>query len=64
SASADERRDLAWKFARDVADEAEAAGCGGAVLMGLRFDTIIDEAALRWRDPYVPAAPVAHGHTH
>lgn len=64
SASADERRDLAWQYASDVADEAEAAGCSGAVLMGLRFDTIIDEAALRWRDPNVPATPIAHGHSH
>jgi len=64
SASADERRDLAWQYAGDVADEAEAAGCSGAVLMGLRFDTIIDEAALRWRDPNIPATPIAHGHTH
>ena len=43
------RREMAWEAARDVADEAEAAGCAGAVLMGLRFDTIIDEAALEWR---------------
>lgn len=43
------RREMAWEAARDVADAAEAAGCAGAVLMGLRFDTIIDEAALEWR---------------
>ncbi len=64
SASADERRELAWRYASEVAEEAEAAGCSGAVLMGLRFDTIIDEAALRWRDPNVSATPIAHGHPH
>lgn len=50
-AEAVDRRQLAWEAARCVADEAEAAGCAGAILMGLRFDTIVDEAALEWRSP-------------
>jgi 5,10-methylenetetrahydrofolate reductase len=49
ASTADERRDIAWKAARDIADEARAAGCAGAILMGLAFDTIVDEAALEWR---------------
>ena len=48
-ATSDERRGIAWEAARDVATRAEAAGCAGAVLMGLSFDTIVDEAALEWR---------------
>jgi len=28
--------------------EAKRAGCTGAILMGLKFETIIDEAALAW----------------
>jgi 5,10-methylenetetrahydrofolate reductase len=51
SASSDECREMAWQYTRRVAAEAEAAGCSGAILMGLRFDTIVDEAALAWRDP-------------
>ena len=48
-ASSDERRDIAWESARRVADEAAVHGCAGAILMGLRFDTVVDEAALEWR---------------
>jgi 5,10-methylenetetrahydrofolate reductase len=48
-ASADERRDIAWEAARDISHEAKRAGCAGAILMGLSFDTIVDEAALEWR---------------
>ena len=44
-----DRRKIAWEAARDIAVEAEQAGCSGAVLMGLRFGTIVDEAALEWR---------------
>jgi 5,10-methylenetetrahydrofolate reductase len=49
AATSDERRDIAWEAARRIADEAEAAGCAGAILMGLSFETIVDEAALEWR---------------
>ncbi len=48
-ATSDERRTIAWEAARDVATAAEEAGCAGAILMGLAFDTIVDEAALEWR---------------
>lgn len=43
------RREVAWQAARAVADEAREAGCAGAILMGCRFETIVDEAALEWR---------------
>lgn len=43
------RREMAWEAARDVANEAQEAGCAGAILMGCRFETIVDEAALEWR---------------
>lgn len=53
-ATSEERRDIAWEAASEIADLAEAAGCTGAILMGLRFDTVVDEAALRWRGPLRP----------
>lgn len=43
------RRAVAWDAARRVALEAREAGCAGAILMGCRFETIVDEAALEWR---------------
>lgn len=64
AASAEQRRELAWGYADSIASEAEAAGCSGAVLMGLRFDTIIDEAALKWRDRSVPGIRTTHSHQH
>ena len=48
-AEAEDRRAFAWESARRIAHEAAEAGCAGAILMGLRFDTIVDEAALEWR---------------
>jgi 5,10-methylenetetrahydrofolate reductase len=43
------RRDMAWDVSREVAARTEASGGAGAILMGLRFDTVVDEAALAWR---------------
>lgn len=45
---AGQQRASAWQASRQVATEAERAGCAGAILMGLSFDTVIDEAALAW----------------
>ncbi len=42
------RRQIAWLTSRQVAAEAERAGCAGAILMGLKFETIVDEAAMAW----------------
>ena len=44
------RREIAWEASRQVATAAQGAGAAGTILMGLRFDTVIDEAALAWRD--------------
>lgn len=66
-ASSDERREIAWESAREIAEIAERSGCAGAILMGLRFDTIVDEAALAWRDPnHRPRQDLTatHGHEH
>lgn len=48
-AAKEDRRKIAWEASRAVADVAEEAGFAGVVLMGLRFETIVDEAALEWR---------------
>lgn len=42
------RRAIAWESSVQVAEEAERAGCAGAILMGLKFGTVVDEAALTW----------------
>ncbi|MFQ5554691.1 MAG: hypothetical protein ACE5GC_04890 [Acidimicrobiia bacterium] len=43
------RRKLAWETALEAADAARDAGCAGLILMGLRFDTVVDESAAIWR---------------
>ena len=43
------RRELAWQSSIECADAAREAGCAGVILMGLRFDTVVDEAAGVWR---------------
>ena len=48
--SKDERRAIAWQASRDVADVAKDCGVSGVILMGLSFDTVVDEAALVWSD--------------
>lgn len=48
ASTSEDRRAIAWLASGQVAAEAERAGCAGAILMGLRFETIIDEAALAW----------------
>lgn len=42
-------REQAWQLARQTAERARAAGFAGIVLMGLRFETVIGEAATMWR---------------
>lgn len=42
------RREFAWESSLQVAHEAERAGCAGAILMGLKFETVVDEGALAW----------------
>lgn len=45
----DQLRSLAWDVSLEAADAARDAGCRGVILMGLKFDTVVDEAAYRWR---------------
>lgn len=52
AATDEERRDIAWEASRGVAAAAKNAGVAGVILMGLHFNTIVDEAALVWRDPW------------
>ncbi|HEX9645831.1 MAG TPA: hypothetical protein VGC11_17710 [Acidimicrobiia bacterium] len=44
------RRRHAWDLARETEELARAAGCAGVILMGLTFDTVVDEAAAAWRE--------------
>ena len=44
---ADRRRE-AWRIAREAASRARAAGFSGVILMGLRFETLVDEAYEEW----------------
>ncbi len=48
-------RKEAWACAREVSEAAERAGAAGVILMGLRFETVVDEAALSFRQ--IPARP-------
>jgi 5,10-methylenetetrahydrofolate reductase len=43
------RRGYAWDRAAETARRARDAGCGGVVLMGLKQETVIDEAVAAWR---------------
>jgi 5,10-methylenetetrahydrofolate reductase len=44
-----ERREFGWKVAEETAEAARAVGAKGVVLMGLKYETVIDEAPLAWR---------------
>lgn len=39
------RREVAWSLVRAIEAEAREAGCGGIILTGLKYDTVVDEAA-------------------
>ncbi|MDH5372384.1 MAG: methylenetetrahydrofolate reductase [Acidimicrobiia bacterium] len=45
----EERRAFGWQTAAATAGRAREAGAAGVILMGLRFETVIDEAAEEWR---------------
>lgn len=45
---ADVRRKLGWEITSEIERHAQQAGCAGVVLMGLRFDSLIDEAPRAW----------------
>lgn len=42
-------RERAWELSLQVAEEAREAGCAGVIVTGLKFDTVVDEAARVWR---------------
>lgn len=44
----EQRRFLGWQIAKEAAARARDAGCAGIVLMGLKFSTLVDEAAVEW----------------
>jgi len=43
------RRAEGWRWAQEVERRAIDAGCAGVILMGLKYDTVVDEAAAAWR---------------
>lgn len=50
-----ERREFAWRQAAEIARRAENAGAAGVILTGLRFETLVDEAAQVWRQEFARA---------
>lgn len=58
---AEARRELGWELAAASARAAEEAGCAGAILMGLSFTTMVDEAVERWRAHGGPATTAPNG---
>ncbi len=49
AATNSERRELAWRACREAEARAREAGCAGVILMGLKFETVLQEAAENWR---------------
>jgi 5,10-methylenetetrahydrofolate reductase len=50
-----ERRRFGWGVAKEIARQARLSGFAGIVLMGLRFETAVQEAYDLWHDEAVPA---------
>jgi len=48
----DVRRKLGWEITAEMEARAREAGAGGVVLMGLKFESVIDEAAVAWPNPW------------
>jgi 5,10-methylenetetrahydrofolate reductase len=44
-------RKTAWEITSEIEDRARDAGCAGVVLMGLKFDSVVDEAPHAWPSP-------------
>jgi 5,10-methylenetetrahydrofolate reductase len=44
-----DRRAIGWEVAVETAEVARDAGCAGVIVMGLRFETVVDEGAGVWR---------------
>jgi 5,10-methylenetetrahydrofolate reductase len=45
------RRKLGWEITSEMEARARDAGAGGVILMGLKFESVIDEAAAAWPNP-------------
>ena len=43
------RREEGWRWSKEVERRAVDSGCAGVILMGLKYDTVVDEAAIAWR---------------
>ncbi len=44
-------RKTAWEITSEIEGRARDAGCAGVVLMGLKFDSVVDEAPDAWPSP-------------
>jgi len=44
-----ERREMGWHWAQQIERRAVDAGSSGVILMGLKYKTVVDEAATAWR---------------
>jgi hypothetical protein len=47
-AAPDVRRKLGWEITAEMEARAQEAGAGGVILMGLKYESVIDEAAEAW----------------
>jgi 5,10-methylenetetrahydrofolate reductase len=54
-----DRRQEAWRIAREAAARARVAGFSGIVLMGLRFETVVGEAYDSWHAPELAPDPMS-----
>jgi 5,10-methylenetetrahydrofolate reductase len=43
------RRELAWTLLREAEDRARDAGCAGVILVGLKHETVVEEATRQFR---------------
>jgi hypothetical protein len=48
-AAPDVRRKLGWEITSEIEAQARDAGAAGVVLMGLKFESLVEEAATQWR---------------
>ncbi|MEE8406665.1 MAG: hypothetical protein V3S32_05905 [Acidimicrobiia bacterium] len=46
--SPDVRRKTAWQVTSEMERRARDAGCSGVILMGLKFDSVVEEAPVAW----------------
>ena len=50
-AAPDVRRKLAWEITSEMEQRAKDGGAAGVILMGLKFESLIEEAATSWPPP-------------